>query len=235
MHLNQKQLNRIKTALISKGFDFQPLETELIDDLATAIELKMEQGQSFESAFSEIMEAISPTEIEDLQRNMVRTLRTNRGIKRFTRRQSFWLTLSLLLWVVAEFVIGRMTGVIELGPFFGLLSQIFIGYWIYTGLRTIHRQYFEGFAKFRQLFLRGIMISGSSALAFSGFLLLFWTFVYPDFAEAWQMDPEEVVISPDQFLMTNVIATGISVFILGSLIAAVSSAILVRKKRLTSI
>lgn len=227
MNLTHQQIDLIRDQLKAKGLSYDPVETELIDEVASSIEAKMAEGSGFEEAFSSVLETISDSDIQAVQRNVIRTLKRNLSLRNYRNKQSLWLALSLGAWVVLEYLIGLVSGILELGPIYGMLSTVLIIYWTVVTQRRIKTRYLENFGGFRSLFTSGLLINLQAAFVFCILLILFWTYIYPDYYLVFEMEPKQLdAITPNQLLMTTSTSAGFATLFTGTLVSFIAALIL---------
>ena len=69
--LNIQQINYISEHLRFCELDYEPLREELLDHICTAIEIKMEEGQTFHKAADHVFELFNKDEIQKTQQQTI--------------------------------------------------------------------------------------------------------------------------------------------------------------------
>lgn len=214
MRLTEAQTHIIIKHIEQSSVFYEPLKTELIDELASAIEVKMLSGSSFEKACMMMFGDIKSDELEIIQKKVLHTLKSNHRLRKFHFKQAFYLFIGLSAWVIIEFLIGLFIGVKELGAMYGALSILIIAFALFRGLSAIIRDLPDRVITFKTIFLSGTKISLFSAIIFAAFLGLFWTFIHPDFYAAYQMEYGERV-THDRILVSSIVGSATGCLIIG--------------------
>ncbi|MEL6670936.1 MAG: M23 family metallopeptidase [Bacteroidota bacterium] len=83
--LSEFQVQRIAEDLTMLGFSYQALEEELLDHVCCGIEAKMADGQSFESAYEDIMQEFGPKGMLHVEKQTLHLLtKEQRNMKRLS-------------------------------------------------------------------------------------------------------------------------------------------------------
>lgn len=219
MKLNEEQISLIEGCLEQSGIGFEPFKTELIDDIATRIEMDMENGRSFGQAFEQVMLTIPLNQLPDIQEQVMTQVKYHPDLINFERKQTVFLTLALCGWVGLEYFIGRLTGIKELGPLYGNFSLLIMATLLIYSLHRIRYRFFDFFFSPSLLIRSGLRIILISTLAFASFLFFFWTYIHPDFYLSYQME-EVMGVSQNEMILNSLIGTAGGCIIYGISILA---------------
>ena len=94
-HINQEYIKKIETYLDHQGLTFVPLREEMIDHLIGDLENHIEQGESFDEAWSIISNDIPENHFITLQKETMEAINKRFNIsKGFTYLSIFLLTIT---------------------------------------------------------------------------------------------------------------------------------------------
>jgi len=97
-----KQLPRIRKDLVGRGITYEHLRDDLLDHICCMVEEKLEEGEDFETSYTDVMSGIEPNTLFDLQHETLLLLdRKFQRMKRIT--YILGLTGSLMALVGAFF------------------------------------------------------------------------------------------------------------------------------------
>lgn len=94
MELNEQQVTYIENILDEKGLDYGPLKEELLDHICCQVEKIMEEGQVFNQALRQSLNAFQEDEMKELQQQTLSLLNQNQT---FMKRLSVAALLTFLL------------------------------------------------------------------------------------------------------------------------------------------
>jgi len=113
--LTKHQINLIKEHIQQKGVKTPELAEDLLDYFCVAVEEKMEEGETFESAFESAFNALQEDELKATEMK-TQELLEGKTIFYPNLRQSFLLTLStLLIALVASWSVFQAVQVLAVG------------------------------------------------------------------------------------------------------------------------
>lgn len=214
MKLTREQTRVVIELLEERGIYYSPLKEELTDDISTQVEQLMSKQIPFQSALDSVMKSVDTSHLKNIQDKVLRTVFFNKRISRFEQKMALYLALALILWVVVEYLVGKFTGILELGALYGSLSMVLIATILVRSIRHIRHNIQGGTTAFYSIMWSGTKISLVSSLIFALFLTFFWTFINPTFYSEFQgeIDPN---LTFSELVYRNVLGTCIGSFTIG--------------------
>lgn len=160
----------------------------------------------------------------------------------------------LLLGIMFPVFILGVEGVIELGEAFGYTVMVIAMISVFLGIKAYRDKAPGGEITFGKAFGIGTYISAIAGFIFGLFSYIFYSYIFPDFTEKWMkyyvdnirasgQAPEEIARQIAEFnaqadFWSNSFLQGLvmffTVFLIGLVIALISSAILKKKKAQTA-
>lgn len=172
-NLDQSQLYRLNNALKDRNIYFIKSKIELLDHVASLIEVKMDQEEKFESALNNVLNSYS-----DLELQILNEATFNRSQSRLNKSNALvkigLITgLSLCIWIFIEYITAVYFGVVELGAIYGLLSMVILLIAMLFGTNVLKRNSLSNQIKFKKIFNYNFKISLVSAGIVFVFMLFY--------------------------------------------------------------
>lgn len=223
MKLSDEQQKEISNQIRSLGYELPVLVEELTDHVCTAIETELERGHNFETAKRLIFAELTDEDTEKLQSKVIAALLKDRSIRQQMWKLSIGMALALALWVVIEYLAWLIFEIPELGPIYGFVSAVIIAVVLWMNFREL-KTIMNGVIYPRFIFKNGTQLSFLSGCFFLLFLVLFWTFVDPEFQRGFQLQSEEA-ISTHILFYSSLSGMFFGVWISGIVISGIFSAV----------
>ena len=125
MKLNDEQIAEIRKTVEQSGIGIQTLRDDLVDHLCCVAESKIETGKKFETALSEALHELAPDGLDEIQRETIYLLNSNKTI--FMKKLMYLVGLLSTMAFVSGWACGllQLPGHRELS-IYGFFAFVFI-------------------------------------------------------------------------------------------------------------
>ena len=219
--LNKSELDSVISLLEARNIKHPQYKIEFFDHITTMIESEMNAGSSFDTALTKVMSAYSDIQLNTLLHSTSDPELQKSRFKTFANRVGIVGGLLICFWFLLEFIIGQFTGILELGAFYGLLSELIFMVIFVVSTKRMIRSILPETLNFRlilKLNVRVILIATGTVMVFAPF---YTYFINPQLNGIFDHSTGILVTEPILFATTMAMVIG--TFIEGIVIGFIAS------------
>ena len=216
--LTKEQIDLLNKELSERGLIDQQTKVEFLDHIACLIEVKMQDGKTFQIALEEIISTFSKEDLIELSKATSSMINMKEVTKNIIIKNGLYTGIALCIWIFIEYITGRWFGIPELGAFYGLLSMVILGVAISKNVQQIIRKTEVIRTSFLTIFKSGMKVVFISSLVVLVFLLFYIGFLNTELYGIYEVTDN---VDRDLLSISIIVSMWLGVLLEGSILVTV--------------